>query len=133
MLIFGHNLLQTPSFFYQNEVLGGDFGDENSVLCLHYDEGLIQKAKNDHLNLGVLVRRADEIFLGNALGASFLLFEDEKLAKFAAKAAEFYLFDAKILLIVSSLKNLKKAYKIGIDGVILRGFIQNLPRNFTAP
>ena len=38
--------------------------------------------------------------------------------------AEFYLFDSKILLITNSLAKLEKAYKMGVDGVILKDILK---------
>ena len=40
--------------------------------------------------------------------------------------AEFYLFDSKILLITNSLEKLEKAYKMGVDGVILKELLQKI-------
>lgn len=51
----------------------------------------------------------------------------KKLAKKASKMAEFYLFDSKILLITNSLEKLDKAYKMGVDGVILKELLQEIP------
>ena len=51
----------------------------------------------------------------------------KKLAKKASKMAEFYLFDSKILLITNSLEKLEKAYKMGVDGVILKELLQEIP------
>lgn len=117
MLIFGHKGLQTQKFSLRES--------ENAVFCFHYDEELINMAQKKNIPFAIFIKNKDEIFLSNALGASFLLFEDENLAQFGAKAAEFYLFDSKILLILSHLKNLEKAYKIGVDGVILKSFIKH--------
>lgn len=50
----------------------------------------------------------------------------KKLAKQASKMAEFYLFDSKILLITNSLEKLEKAYKMGVDGVILKELLQEI-------
>lgn len=50
----------------------------------------------------------------------------KKLAKKASKMAEFYLFDSKILLITNSLEKLDKAYKMGVDGVILKELLQKI-------
>ena len=72
------------------------------------------------VKFGILAKNEDEILLANAVRAEFILIENEKLAKRASKMAEFYLFDSKILLITSSLKNLKKAYKFRVDGLILK-------------
>lgn len=126
MLIFGHKLLQTQKFFKISKNQIKDLKDENSTLCFHYDEDLIKIAQKKNLPFSIFIKNKDEIFLSHAFGASFLLFEDENLAQFGAKVAEFYLFDSKILLLVSHLKNLEKAYDMGVDGVILKEYIKQL-------
>ncbi|EJN0956035.1 hypothetical protein NPG83_001672, partial [Campylobacter jejuni] len=54
---------------------------------------------------------------------------DKKLAKFASKVAEFYVFDSRVLMIVDKLENFKKFYKLKIDGIILKDNIDNFPKN----
>lgn len=119
MQIYGHKLIVSAEFKWIKTRL------QKGINCLYYDELMIEKAKKANLDFAILVQNKNEIFLSNALGAKFLLFEDKKLAQFAAKVAEFYLFDSKLLLIVETLNTLEKAYALGVDGVILKSFIQN--------
>ncbi len=123
MLIFGHDLLQTYAFFKPKSVL--NFKDD-AINCYFFDENFIKKAKEDELKFAIFAKNEDEVLLSNAFGASFIIFDDEKLIKTASKMAEFYLFDSKILWLVKDFKDLKKAYELGADGVILRKFIQGL-------
>lgn len=118
MLIFGHKLGTQEDFFW----VKGSF--KEGINCFVYDEKLIQKAKENGVEFGILAQNKDEIFLANHFEAKFILFKDANLAHFGAKAAEFYLFDSKILLIVSNLENLEKAFELGVDGVILGTSIQ---------
>lgn len=123
MLIFGHHLISKNSNFYfidKSEMLNKD-----QISCFFYDEKIIENAKNQNLDFAIFIQNKDEIFLSNALEAKFLLFNDENLAHFASKVAEFYLFDSKILLIVEELNKLERAYNLRLDGVILKSFIQN--------
>lgn len=146
MLIFGHKLIEKPEFCWLTRA---EF-KQNAVNCFIYDESLIQKAQKAGVKFGILAQNADEILLANALSAKFILIDGadflnltnpnaknqalknakisaQKLAKKASKMAEFYLFDSKILLITNSLKKLEKAYKMGVDGVILKEFLQEIP------
>lgn len=123
MLIFGHKLIEKPEFCWLTRA---EF-KQNAVNCFIYDESLIQKAQKAGVEFGILAQNADEILLANALKAEFILLENENLAKKASKMAEFYLFDSKILLITSSLEKLDKAYKMGVDGVILKELLQEIP------
>ncbi|EBH4166221.1 hypothetical protein FKP53_09585, partial [Campylobacter jejuni] len=94
-----------------------------------YDEKLISYLSQNDFEFAILVQNKDEIFLANALGAKFLLCNDKKLAKFASKVAEFYVFDSRVLMIVDKLENFKKFYKLKIDGIILKDNIDNFPKN----
>ncbi|HEB9308804.1 TPA: hypothetical protein RZK30_001564 [Campylobacter coli] len=123
MLILGHYLLtQNSNFCFINE---SKKLKKDQISCFLYNEEIIQNAKNENLDFAVLIQDKNEIFLSNALGAKFLLFDDENLARFASEVAEFYLFDSKILLLVENLHKLEKAYKLRLDGVILKSLIQD--------
>lgn len=145
MLIFGHKLIETPEFCWLTRA---EF-KQNAINCFIYDESLIQKAQKVGVKFGILAQNADEILLANTLSAKFILIDGadflnltnpnaknqalkdakisaQKLAKQASKMAEFYLFDSKILLITNSLEKLDKAYKMGVDGVILKELLQKI-------
>lgn len=145
MLIFGHKLIETPEFCWLTRA---EF-KQNAINCFIYDESLIQKAQKAGVKFGILAQNADEILLANALSVKFILIDGadflnltnpnaknqalkdakisaQKLAKKASKMAEFYLFDSKILLITNSLEKLEKAYKMGVDGVILKELLQKI-------
>ncbi len=120
MLIFGHKLYSQKEFFWLRNL---EF--QKGVNCFTYDEALIEKARKKGVDFAILAQNEDELFLANHFKASFILFKDENLARFGARAAEFYLFDSKILFLLEELKALKKAFELGVDGVILKSFIQN--------
>ncbi len=123
MLIFGRHLLAQNSnfcFIDENKKLKKD-----QISCFLYNEEIIQNARNENVDFAVLIQDKNEIFLSNALGAKFLIFNDENLARFASEVAEFYLFDSKILLLVENLHKLEKAYELRVDGVILKSLIQD--------
>ncbi|AXP08541.1 hypothetical protein N4T57_04360 [Campylobacter hepaticus] len=125
MLIIGHDLLQDLDFhfFQENEII-----QEDRIYCVFYDEKSISYLKAKHAQFAILVQNKDEIFLSNALQAKFLIFQDPKLAQFASKVAEFYIFDSKILMLANTLQNLEKFYKLKVDGIILKTKIHNLPK-----
>lgn len=123
MLIFGHKLIENPKFHLINSK---NIIFKEGINCFEYDEILIEKALKECVKFAILAKNEDEILFANALKAEFILLENENLAKKASKMAEFYLFDSKILLITNSLENLEKAYKIGVDGVILKELLQEI-------
>ena len=121
MLIFGHKLIKSPKF----HILKGEKAEfKEGINCFEFSENLIQKAVKTGAKFAIFAKNEDEILLANAVKAEFILIENENLAKKASKMAEFYLFDSKILLILTSLKNLAKAYKLGVDGVILKELLK---------
>lgn len=123
MLIFGHKLIEKPKFhLISNE----NASFKEGINCFEYDENLIKKALKEGVKFAILAKNEDEILFANALKAEFILLENENLAKKASKMAEFYLFDSKILLITNSLEKLEKAYKMGVDGVILKELLQEI-------
>ncbi|HDZ5027818.1 TPA: hypothetical protein RTG38_001379 [Campylobacter jejuni] len=126
MLIIGHKLLKNPNFSFIKSI--EEIKDSN-IYCIVYDEKLISYLSQNDFEFAILVQNKDEIFLANALGAKFLLCDDKKLAKFATKVAEFYIFDSKVLMIVDKLEDFEKFYKLKIDGVILKDNINNFPNN----
>ena len=119
MLIFGHKLIKAPTFIFTHK----HFNEKGAIFCFDYDEKCIKEAKKRGVKFAIFIKSKDEIFLSNALGAEFLIFKDENLTKFSAKAAEFYLFDSKILYVVEDFCHLEKFYEMGVDGVILESFI----------
>lgn len=123
MLIFGYKLIKTPKFHLINNE-SASF--KEGINCFEYDEILIEKALKECVKFAILAKNEDEILFANALKAEFILLENENLAKKASKMAEFYLFDSKILLITNSLEKLEKAYKMGVDGVILKELLQEI-------
>ncbi|HDZ5066233.1 TPA: hypothetical protein RTH01_001526 [Campylobacter jejuni] len=126
MLIIGHKLLKNPNFSFIKSI--EEIKDSN-IYCIVYDEKLISYLSQNDFEFAILVQNKDEIFLANALGAKFLLCDDKKLAKFATKVAEFYVFDSRVLMIVDQLENFEKFYQLKIDGVILKDNINNFPNN----
>lgn len=121
MLIFGHKLLPSKPFIWQRENFNKD-----KIVCFDYDESLVQKALQDGIEFCIFAQNEDEILLANALKASYIVIDDDNLAKKASKMAEFYLFDSKILLLIEEFKNLSLAYHLGVDGVICKSYIQGL-------
>ncbi|MCV3431779.1 hypothetical protein L8W59_07495 [Campylobacter lari] len=119
MLIFGHPLINMQKFsHYENIFI------KTNVNCFDYNEQNIKSAKEEKVDFAIYAKNDDEVLLSNALGAKYILIEDENLAIIASKMAEFYMFDSKILFLFDTFKNnLKKAYELSVDGVCLKSYI----------
>ncbi|QOR00779.1 hypothetical protein [Campylobacter sp. 2014D-0216] len=120
MLIFGHPLISMEKMKrFKGEI------NQTVVNCFDYDEKIIQLAQEKKCDFAVFVKNEEEVLLSNALGAKYILINDQALAKIASKMAEFYMFDSKILLILDKLENnLKSAYDLSVDGVCLSTYIK---------
>ena len=103
----------------------GDLGElanaKNPIF--DFDEAFLREAKGD---FGVICHDENEILLANGAGARFVILNNENLIKWAVKMAEFYMFDAKISLIIKSPKDLKICADLGVDCVILASAIEEI-------
>lgn len=103
----------------------GDLGElansKNPVF--DFDEAFLREVKGA---FGVICRNENEILLANASGAKFIILNNENLIKWAVKMAEFYLFDAKISLIIKSPRDLKICADLGVDCAILASAIKEI-------
>lgn len=120
MLIFGHKLIASKIF---KSIANEKDLNTNQINCFSYDENFIELCLRQDFDFAIKVKNENEVILANALKANFILCDDENLASKASKIAEFYLFDSKVLLIMPNLNELEKAYKLGLDGIILQDFI----------
>ncbi len=83
---------------------------------------LARHCRKNGLPYGIMAESLTDALLANALGARYIL-ASEPLASAVQKAAETYLFDAKILVPVTEESELDAVAQAGIDGVIFQNAI----------
>jgi len=120
MLIFGHPWIETPKFrkvFSIHEI--SDMASEEVILLepLSDSIGLAQYCQKQHKNFAVTVNSVTEALFANALGSQYIICQHEDAAKIQPIAQE-YLFDSKVLTLISSEKEIQKMAELSIDGVI---------------
>jgi len=73
--------------------------------------------KENNITFAVVVNTLDDALFANALGAKFIICEEDDALMIQPIAQE-YLFDARILVLIHSEKEISKIARGGVDGVI---------------
>ncbi len=128
MLIFGDKYIPSPTFVRVKSIEDIDQSNPTDILFLEEFSKpfkLAQYAKENFLEYGVYVNSLKEALYANALGASYILTRFA-LAKELQQIANEYLWDAKVLAIIESEKELEIVAKAFIDGAIYKNSIKEL-------
>ncbi len=117
MQILGHKLIDYKAL---KSISSADEISEAKDLTLlfEYDPDLILQVKSLKKEFALHVFNQTEAIIGNATGASILICP-EKLALDVQKLAEYYLFDAKVALLINSEDEIEKAIELKLDMAIL--------------
>ncbi len=120
MVILGHPDIPFAPLHYVESVEEIAKTPAGSVLWLGpygQAKSLARHCFDHRLPYAVMAESLADALKANALGARYIL-APETLAPAIQKAADHYLFDAKILLPVEEEAQMEKAARDGIDGVI---------------
>ncbi len=126
MIIFGHKLLPKNNFIEVNSIDEVEKTESNSTLYIKFSEKnieLIYFVLSNGIETALEISSIEEAVLAENLGAKFLIIENQKLALEVQKIAEHYLFDSKILVLISNPQEIEQIAKLRIDGVILKNHI----------
>jgi hypothetical protein len=120
MLLFGHRFIDSPRFYHVDDIESIVHTPANSILFIPFDESNLDIAahcRDNGLTLAIEAGNLREVIYAENLGGSFIVVEPE-LAKSAQKAADAYLFDAKVLCRIEEEEMIEELAEAGIDGVI---------------
>ncbi len=120
MLIFGHPWVQTPSFkkvFSQEDIAKVSSEEVTLLEPLSDSIALAQYCQMQQKSFAVTVNTITEALFANALGSRYIICQQEDAIKIQSIAQE-YLFDTKVLTLISSEKEIQKMAEHGIDGVL---------------
>ena len=120
MLIIGHPWVQSPKFHkvFSLEALKKSRADEIVLLqALADSHTLAQYCQDNGIAYAVETTSLDDALFANALGAKYMLCEED-IASTIQPIAQEYLFDTRILVPIENEKKIAKIAKSGIDGVI---------------
>ena len=83
---------------------------------------LLHYCMNNALQYGVIVQNILEVIYAHNLGARYIIVPQE-IAKQTQELADNYMFDSKILAIISDAKEIVEVAKQHIDGIIYKDFL----------
>lgn len=120
MLIFGHPHIPFSKFYHVSSIEAINHTPSNAMLLFSYDKEvfeLITHAQENSLDFAMQVHSLKEAVICERLNTNYLLVEHE-IAKSVQKAADHYLFDAKVLVHIEDEEKIETIANEGIDGVI---------------
>lgn len=121
MLIIGHPLIPFKPLYKVTKIEDIKKTKPNCTILIDFDDKeLVQYSKAQDISLALHVKSIKDACLANALGAKFVVVDDDLLAKQVQDLATEYLFDTKILLQIADENTIEKAAKNFIDGVVFK-------------
>jgi len=122
MLLFGLKDIESQNFVRVDtieEIKATTPKDILLLSALKKPYSLAKYIQKNSLSYAVEVKSIKEALIASTLGASFVL-ADKTLAKTLQKIADNYLWDMKILAIISSEDEIEEIALLEIDGAVLR-------------
>jgi len=120
MLIFGHPHIDAEKLYHVNSIEAIAHTPSNSVVLFDFNEEvyeLINHAKENALEFALNISSLKDALFAENLDAKYLLCSYEN-ALVVQKAADTYLFDAKVLIHVIDESKMEDLAQHGIDGII---------------
>jgi len=120
MIIIGHPWIESSRFckvFSEEDIEKSEVGDIVLLEPLVDAIGLAKYCQSNDIPYAVTVNTLNEAIFVNALGANFMICEEDEACVIQPIAQE-YLFDTKILVLVYDEKDISKIARSGIDGII---------------
>ena len=120
MIIIGHKWVKSQSFckvFSIEDIKNTDAEDIVLLEPLTESHSYAQYCQDNNIVYAVVVNTLDSAIFVNALGAKYMICEEDD-ALMIQPVAEEYLFDTKILVLIHNEKDISKIARGGIDGII---------------
>ncbi len=120
MIIIGHPWIESIRFhkvFTQKDIKGTEANQIVLLEPLVDSHTLAKYCKDNQVPFAVTVNTLQEAIFANALGASYMICEEDD-ALIIQPIAQEYLFDARILVLIHDEKEIAKISRFSIDGVI---------------
>jgi hypothetical protein len=94
----------------------------NSCISFAYNEKILSYAYKNNLSSAVIITSIKEAIYANSLNTKYIICE-KQLAKQLQKIAENYMFDSKVLAIISSNDEFEEIALAEIDGIIYKNIL----------
>jgi len=120
MIIIGHPWIESDRFckvFLQKDIKKSPAGTVVLLEPLVDSHTLARYCKENQIPFAVTVNTLQEAIFANALGASYMVCEEDD-ALIIQPIAQEYLFDTRVLALIHEEKEIAKIARSGIDGVI---------------
>ncbi|OCL91248.1 hypothetical protein [Aliarcobacter thereius] len=117
MKIIGDSLIPFEEFYIVKNIEDISKTRANSQIFFNFDEKLLKYSFEQSLNFFVEVKSVKEAIYSNSLNARYIVC-DKILARKLQKIADDYIFDSKILALISSNEEFEDIAEAEIDGVI---------------
>ena len=120
MIIIGHPWIESKRFckvFSQEDIKKSKANDVVLLEPLVDSHEYAKYCKENQIPFAVVVNTLNEAIFANALGASYIICEEDDALMIQPIAQE-YLFDTRILVLIRDEKEINKIARGGIDGVI---------------
>jgi len=120
MLIFGHPRIEHEKLYHIASIEAIEHTPSNSVLLFDFNDEvfeLIEHATTNALSFAVNISSLKDAILAENLDAKYILI-NEDIAASVQRAADTYLFDAKILAHAQDESVIEDLASKGIDGLI---------------
>jgi len=121
MLIFGHHLIESESFFRVESIVDIKNSPNGSVILIDSfkgNEDILKFCQENLIPYTIRVSSLKEAIFANALNAKYII-APKKLLREIMKIAEHYLFDTKVLAKIEREDDIEEMARVGVDGVIL--------------
>ncbi len=123
MQIIGYELIPHQPFVLVDNKEELDKVEQEKVCFFeHYDFCLLENASKKNLTFAVKIKSIKEAVLANGIGARFIVCSYEIASKIQ-EIAEYYLFDAKVAIVIDSEDEIEMAVAKKVDAVIFKGAI----------
>jgi hypothetical protein len=120
MLLFGHPNVPSEKLYHVSSIEAIAHTPSNACLLFSFDQEvfeLIEYAKSNALEFAIDVSTLKDAIISENLDTKYLLVQDE-IANSVQKAADTYLFDAKVLVHITDEDKIEALASEGVDGVI---------------
>ncbi|MGX3010199.1 hypothetical protein ACWIUD_01350 [Helicobacter sp. 23-1044] len=124
MIIIGHNAIKCAKFREIKNIKDIAKTSASDIVYFPHSVEFARHCAENEIAFGVIVKNILELVLNANFGAKYLIIKSPKLARKCQKLANEYFFDAKILLVIKSEKEIAKTAESGIDGVIFEGVMK---------
>ena len=120
MLLFGHRFIDSERFYHVDDIDAVAHTPANSLIYLDFSEDnldIISHLRSNAVRFALAAESLRDVIYAENLGASYIIVHED-IAKSAQKAADAYLFDAKILCRIEDEEKIELIAHEEIDGVL---------------